>query len=165
MQPQPNIIIAFDPSIVDTGFAVVRGRRLICSGVIRLKSSDPVPLRLALLMDKAEDLLSSYRPAKCLIEKAPHFSYERSTNRWSGKELNFKDILKNGYATAILLALGAKYCSSVLELEAHLWKKIQGRSMGKNEMILFAMQMCPELKTKKLSSHEAEAVCMAMLNC
>ena len=59
---------------------------------------------------------------------------------------------------------GAKYCSSVLELEAHLWKMVQGRSMGKNEMISLAMQMCPELKTKKLSSHEAEAVCMAILN-
>ena len=89
MQSQPNTIIAFDPSIVDTGFAVVCGRELICSGIIHLKSSDSVPLRLKILMEKTEDLFDSYKPAKCLIEKAPHFSYRRSTDKWNGKELNF----------------------------------------------------------------------------
>ncbi len=156
-------IIAFDPGLTGTGVAVVRGNVLLFSGTLRPKG-ERLAERLGDLMKQTEDLFQTYGPQKCDIEVASHFSYSRSRDFWSGKELNIKDLMKNGYATAVIMAVAGGRNVPTEEREAHTWKLVRGRNMGKEDMKRLACTLFTPLKEKKrLSSHEAEAVCMAFL--
>jgi len=161
--PQPKTIIAFDPGLTGTGVAVVRGDALLYSGTLRPKGEGPAE-RLGDLMGMTETLFDTYGPQKCEIEVASHFSYSRSRDFWTGKELNIKDLMKNGYATAVIMAVAGRRNVPTEEREAHTWKLVRGRNMGKEDMKRLACSLSSSLKEKKrLSSHEAEAVCMAFL--
>ncbi len=160
---QPKTIIAFDPGLTDTGVAVVRGDALLFSGTLRPKG-EGLAERLGDLMEKTEILFQTYEPEKCEIEVASHFSYSRSRDIWTGKELNIKDLMKNGYATAVIMAVAGSRNVPTEERNAHTWKLVRGRNMGKDDMKRLAYSLFSSLKEKKrFSSHEAEAVCLAFL--
>jgi len=160
---QPKTVIAFDPGLTDTGVAVVRGDALLFSGTLRPKG-EGLAERLGDLMEKTEALFQTYEPEKCEIEVASHFSYSRSRDPCTGKELNIKDLMKNGYATAVIMAVAGRRNVPTEERDAHTWKLVRGRNMGKDDMKRLAYSLFSSLKEKKrFSSHEAEAVCMAFL--
>jgi Holliday junction resolvasome RuvABC endonuclease subunit len=162
MKPHKTVI-AFDPGLTDTGVAVVRGDALLFSGTIRPKGEGPAE-RLGDLMEKTENLFEAYGPDRCEIEVASHFSYSRSRDAWTGKELNIKDLMKNGYATAVIMAVAGRKNVPTERRDAHTWKLVRGKNMGKEDMKRMACSLFSNLKDKKrLSSHEAEAVCMAFL--
>jgi Holliday junction resolvasome RuvABC endonuclease subunit len=159
----PKTVIAFDPGITDTGVAVIKGDALLFSGTLRPKG-EGLAERLGDLMAKTETLFETYGPEKCGIEVASHFSYSRSRDFWTGKELNIKDLLKNGYAIAVFMAVAGRRNVPTEEMKAHTWKMVSGRNMDKEDMKRFACSLCSSLKEKKqFSSHEAEAVCMAFV--
>ncbi len=161
---QNKTVIAFDPSITDTGVAVVKGDDLLFSGTLRPKG-EGLAERLGDLMEKTETLFQTYEPEKCDIEVASHFSYSRSRDCWTGKELNIKDLMKNGYATAVIMAVAGRRNVPTEERKAHTWKLVRGRNMDKEAMKRFACSLFPSLRGKeRFSSHEAEAVCMAFLS-
>jgi Holliday junction resolvasome RuvABC endonuclease subunit len=160
---QPKTVIAFDPGLTDTGVAVVRGDALLFSGTLRPKGN-ALAERLGDLMRQTENLFEAYGPDKCEIEVASHFSYSRSRDTWTGKELNIKDLMKNGYATAVIMAVAGRRNVPTEERIAHTWKLVRGRNMDKKDMKRLACSFSSSLREKKrLSSHEAEAVCMAFL--
>lgn len=160
---QHKTVIAFDPGLTDTGVAVVKGDALLFSGTLRPKG-ERLTERLGDLMTKTDALFEAYGPDKCEIEVASHFSYSRSRDSLTGKELNIKDLMKNGYATAVIMAVAGRRNVPTEQREAHTWKLVRGRNMGKDEMKRMACSLFSPLKEKKrLSSHEAEAVCMAFL--
>ena len=162
---QRKCIIALDPSINDTGVAVLINGALVFSGVIR-PAGVSLSERLGSLMTEVGKLFDHYSPSHCSIEIASSFSYRRSQHSLNGKGLNAKDIMKNGYATAVILGVaGSRQGVKVTEFAAHEWKLVAGKNMNKDDMISFARSLSPELqKIKRLSSHEAEAVCMAHLS-
>ncbi len=162
MKPH-RTVIAFDPGLTDTGVAVVRGDALLFSGTIRPKG-EALAERLGDLMEKAENLFETYKPDCCEIEVASHFSYSRSRDAWTGKELNIKDLMKNGYATAVIMAVAGRKNVPTEQRDAHTWKLVRGKNMDKDDMKRMACSLFSHLKEKKrFSSHEAEAVCMAFL--
>lgn len=66
------LVLGIDPGSVATGYAFVtrqRGRyRLHCAGVIKTRSKDPMPDRLALIHDGIAALLIEHKPEQCAIE-------------------------------------------------------------------------------------------------
>jgi Holliday junction resolvasome RuvABC endonuclease subunit len=156
-------VIAFDPSYKTTGFAVVEaGGNLITHGIIRT-SGDDDRSKFSSLFDDVQTLCTKYQVERGVVEKPPSFSYRRSTNS-EGKSLNFAAIQKNSQATAVILSALGQMRIKVVESYAHQWKLCYGKNLSKRDMIALAKRSFPRLKDKKISDHEAEAICMAMLN-
>lgn len=156
-------VIAFDPSYKTTGFAIVEsGGSLITHGIIRT-SGESDCRKFSCLFDDVQTLCNKYRVERGVVEKPPSFSYRRSTNS-EGKPLNFAAIQKNSQATAVILSALGQMRIDVVESYAHQWKLCYGKNLGKRDMIALAKRSFPVLKDKKISDHEAEAICMAVLN-
>ncbi|MBM4147241.1 MAG: crossover junction endodeoxyribonuclease RuvC [Nitrospira sp.] len=156
-------LIAFDPSYRTTGFAVVEsGGNLITHGIIRTSGDDDCS-KFSSLFDDVQTLCTKYHVERGMVEKPPSFSYRRSTNS-DGKPLNFAAIQKNSQATAVILSALGQMRIKVVESHAHQWKLCYGKNLGKRDMIALAKRSFPGLKDKKISDHEAEAICMALLN-
>lgn len=156
-------VIAFDPSYRTTGFAVVEsGRNLITHGIIRTSGNDDCS-RFSSLFDDVQTLCAKYHVERGVVEKPPSFSYRRSTNS-KGNPLNFAAIQKNSQATSVILSALGQMRIKIVESYAHQWKLCYGKNLGKRDMIALAKRSFPGLKDKKISDHEAEAICMALLN-
>jgi len=156
-------VIAFDPSYRTTGFAVVEsGKSLITHGIIRTSGNDDCS-RFSSLFDDVQTLCAKYHVERGVVEKPPSFSYRRSTNL-KGKPLNFAAIQKNSQATSVILSALGQMRIKIVESYAHQWKLCYGKNLGKRDMIALAKRSFPGLKDKKISDHEAEAICMALLN-
>lgn len=156
-------VIAFDPSYKTTGFAVIEsGGDLITHGIIKTSGESDCS-KFACLFDDVQTLCSKYEVERGVVEKPPSFSYRRSTNS-DGKPLNFAAIQKNSQATAVILSALGQMRIKVVESYAHQWKLCCGKNLNKRDMIALAKRSFPRLKDKKISDHEAEAICMAMLN-
>ena len=155
-----STVAGFDPSIVVTGYGVVRGGRLIEWGDIKVISGD-LSTRLGYLMEQVEDIIQRHCPNLAGVELPPSFSFSRSTDKWSRKGLNAKDIIKCSYAAAVIVGSLGRHGVEVDHFDAHRWKLCAGRNLGKAEMVLMARGLYPELRNVRLSDHAAEAVCMA----
>jgi len=154
------VVIGFDPSIVITGYSVIRNGGLADYGDIRVIQGE-LSERLGYLMGEVERLVHAFKPEIGAVEKPPPFSFERSTDRWTGKGLNAKDIIKCSYAMAVITGVLGRNGVYVDEFEAHRWKLCTGRNLGKEEMVALARSLYPQLRGVKLSDHAAEAICMA----
>jgi Holliday junction resolvasome RuvABC endonuclease subunit len=156
-------LIAFDPSYNTTGFAVVEsGGNLITHGIIKT-SGESDCTTFSCLFDDVQTLCTKYGVERGIVENPTSFSYRRSTNS-DGKPLNFAAIQKNSEARAVILSALGKMQIKVVEAYAHQWKLCYGKNLNKQDMIALAKRSFPGLKDKKISDHEAEAICMAMLN-
>lgn len=156
-------VLAFDPSYNTTGFAVVEtGGGLIAYGLIRLRGKCDSN-RYAELMDNVETLCNTYKPERAVVEKPPSFSYRRSVSE-DGRPLNVSSLIKNSNATSVILAALGRLNIRVIEAYAHRWKMCNGVNLNKEDMISLAKRTFPHIKEKKISDHEAEAICLAKLN-
>jgi Holliday junction resolvasome RuvABC endonuclease subunit len=155
-----SIVAGFDPSIVVTGYGVVRDGRLIEWGDIKVISGD-LSTRLGYLMKQIEDIIHGHSPNLAGVELPPSFSFSRSTDKWSRKGLNAKDIIKCSYAAAVIVAVLGRHGVEVDHFDAHRWKLCAGRNLGKAEMVMMARGLYPHLRNERLSDHAAEAICMA----
>lgn len=163
MQKEKGSVVAFDPSIVVTGYGVLLDGRLVEWGDIKVVTGD-LSARLGYLSEKVEEIIQRHRPTLAAVEQPPAFSYARSTNKWTGKGLNAKDIIKCSFAMAVIVgALGRYGIPEVDYFDAHQWKLRAGRNMGKDEMVVMTRGLYPELREVKLSHHAAEAIYMAAL--
>ena len=157
------LVIAFDPSYVVTGYAVVdSGKTLIAHGVLRVEGTCHSQ-RFVWLFDKVSELCRTFRPGRGVVEVPPPFAYERSTDE-EGKPLNLAAIQKVGFATSVIMTALGKQEIKIVEAYAHKWKMMKGKNLNKAEMMDLARNIFPELKRRKITHHECEAVCMAALN-
>ena len=68
MRKNPETILALDPGLRDLGYAVVRGRRIVTSGVLGLR---PVPKgdRLTIARKNVRGWLKTHKPDAVVVEK------------------------------------------------------------------------------------------------
>ena len=71
----PRVILGIDPGSVKTGFGVIsvtRDGRILAKehGVIRTKSSDPLPERLAKIFQNLEQVCATHKPDAVVVEQA-----------------------------------------------------------------------------------------------
>lgn len=160
-------VIGFDPSYQsgNTGFAVIEcGPRpvLVASGVLA-QQGESESERFASLQKEVEAVCMMYGVQKGAVERPPSFAYKRSQSE-EGKPLNISAIIKNSNAAAIILAALGRLGITAVTCDAHQWKKYGKTNLSKADMKALAERQFPQLKAKRLSSHEAEAVCIAVLN-
>lgn len=68
MRKTPDTILALDPGLRDLGYAVVRGRRIVASGVLGLRRV-PKDDRLAIARRSVRGWLKTHRPDMVVVEK------------------------------------------------------------------------------------------------
>jgi len=68
MRKAPDTILALDPGLRDLGYAVVRGRRIVTSGVLGLRRV-PKEERLAIARKNVRSWLQTHRPDVVVAEK------------------------------------------------------------------------------------------------
>jgi Holliday junction resolvasome RuvABC endonuclease subunit len=68
MRKNPDTILALDPGLRDLGYAVVRGRRIVTSGVLGLRRV-PKDDRLAIARRSLRGWLRTHRPDVVVVEK------------------------------------------------------------------------------------------------
>ena len=72
MRKAPDTILALDPGLRELGYAVLRGRRLVTSGVLGLRRL-PKEERLAAARKNVRNWLRTHRPDVVVVEKTyPH---------------------------------------------------------------------------------------------
>lgn len=161
-------VAGFDPSYQarNTGFAVVESGAprptLIAYGIIKQEGKTEAE-RFASLQLQVESLCAVHKVVKAAVEKPPPFSYSRSQKE-DGKPLNIDSFMKNATAAAVIIASLGRSGIRVVEAHAHLWKSHRNVNLCKEDMKRLALATFPELRDKQLSEHEAEAVCLAVLN-
>lgn len=161
-------VIGIDPSYTpgQTGFAVVEdGQRplLIASGVLRQRGETDSE-KFASLQCEVEAVCRKFEVEKGAVEKPPPFAYSRSTDN-DGKALNISAVMKNSNAAAVILAALGRLGIKAVAVDAHQWKKCRGgENLNKDRMKEIAEMQFPQLKGRRISSHEAEAICLAALN-
>lgn len=68
MRKNPDTILALDPGLRDLGYAVLRGRRIVTSGVLGLRRV-PKDDRLAIARKNVRTWLTTHRPDVVIVEK------------------------------------------------------------------------------------------------
>jgi len=68
MRKTPDTILALDPGLRDLGYAVLRGRRIVTSGVLGLRRV-PKDDRLAIARNNVRTWLMTHRPDVVVVEK------------------------------------------------------------------------------------------------
>ena len=68
MRKAPDTILALDPGLRDLGYAVLRGRRIVTSGVLGLRRV-PKDDRLAIARKNVRTWLKTHRPDVVVVEK------------------------------------------------------------------------------------------------
>ena len=68
MRHNPDTILALDPGLRDLGYAVLRGRRIVTSGVLGLRRV-PKDDRLAIARKSVRTWLRTHRPDVVVVEK------------------------------------------------------------------------------------------------
>ena len=68
MRKTPDTILALDPGLRDLGYAVLRGRRILVSGVLGLRGR-PKDERLAVARKHVRSWLRTHRPEIVVVEK------------------------------------------------------------------------------------------------
>ena len=92
------IILGIDPGTNVTGYGIIKYQNntfiKIASGIIKLSSSDPIPVRLRIIYDSLDKLIKTYKPNEFAIETA-----------FYGK--NVQSAMKIGYARGVsILEIG-----------------------------------------------------------
>jgi Holliday junction resolvasome RuvABC endonuclease subunit len=68
MRKNPDTILALDPGLRDLGYAVLRGRRILTSGVLGLRRA-PKADRLGVVRKNVRGWLKTHRPDVVVVEK------------------------------------------------------------------------------------------------
>src|SRR5439155_9472854 len=68
MRRNPDTILALDPGLKDLGYAVLRGRRIVTSGVLGLRRV-PKDDRLAIARKNVRAWITTHRSAVVVVEK------------------------------------------------------------------------------------------------
>ena len=68
MRKAPDTILALDPGLRDLGYAVLRGRRLVASGVLGLRRTPKVE-RLATARKHLRSWMRTHQPDVVVVEK------------------------------------------------------------------------------------------------
>jgi len=143
------VIIAIDPSINETGWAVGDGGGIVESGVIRTRpAGKSVPKRLVLLRDCIIGIRNRHVCTDAVVEVPGSFTYARSAR--GGKPLNAAAIAKLNMAIGVVF-ISVDGCT-IHEVVASQWKG----KMNKEQANLI---------TGKSNNNESDAILLLQWFC
>jgi len=114
-------VIALDPSLNETGWAVRSDLGYELSGVFRTHGENDSE-KLFELCQGLDAVLAETSPERAIVEVAEGFTYSRSFSVRSGKAKNARSIYKNGKAVGAIIGLLMMRGVEVVEIGATFWK-------------------------------------------
>ena len=146
------MILAVDPSINNTGWAVVDSGQIKDVGVIKVKGSDVK--RIYDLGEAITRLLMLNEIDVAVVEIPEAFSYNRSTSAWTGKGLNQKSLQKLNWAIGAITYALRRWDVEVILISATKWKGRRTKKLDK--------AVAEQVVGRSLSADEADAVLLAL---
>jgi Holliday junction resolvasome RuvABC endonuclease subunit len=147
------MMIAIDPSIDNTGYALYDERGQEVSGVIRTKGSDHAE-KLIYLRRAIGEIIAEYYHIKTAFVEAPleGFSYNKYSSEDSGKSKNIEGLVVNGMAVGVILAsLSDRGVKQIYEILPTEWKGGLSKGMAMSQ-------------TGKKSHDEADALMLLRMS-
>ncbi len=155
------IIMAFDASINNTGYAVIdtdkptKPESRICSGTIKYSTDNTTEGKSVLLGHNVAELCQLHKPDVVLVEKAEAITYARSM-KYTGKTLNAGSMALNSYSAGIIAGVATQYCVNLVLVSAQTWKGLQKKAVTRlivnNEY---------KINLKRVNGDEADAIAIA----
>lgn len=146
------IIIGIDPGINNTGWAIIRKNRAnleyVASGFIKTKASEPLYLRLAVIISELQKIIEFYHPEIAGLE-------EIFLNK------NPESSLKLAHARGAIMSVFGASNIKVLEFAARSVKKnITGTGKAEKEQVMHMVKLIFG-STNIKSSDESDALAVA----
>ena len=152
----PGRLIAVDPGLQRTGFAVIQPTRdgtprLIEAGVVRLSRTATLAERLVELEQNLAELIQTHRPATLACEELyAHYKHPRTA-------------ILMGHARGVVLALAARCELQILPVAAtHAKKWITGRGHASKEQVQRAVASTLGLAEVPEPHDVADAIAIAL---
>jgi crossover junction endodeoxyribonuclease RuvC len=150
-------LLGIDPGLRRTGYACVElparsiEPRLIEAGVLRLRATGPLPLRLRQLHEELSGLIDDLRPARMAVESV--FSNARFV----------RTAIVMGHARGVvLLAAGVRDLEVVELAPAEVKRAVAGRGNATKEQVRRAVMAQCGLRAVKGPSDVSDAIAIAL---
>lgn len=149
-------LIALDPGLNCTGWAVFHRKKLIASGCVRSKGED-VCQKLLSLHTKLSDILTEFNPAEAAIELPPSFTFTRSKAKETNTDMNQGSLHKLNRAYGALALTCMLRDIRVIEVPMVVWKGNRAKANDTDMARLIA--------GRKVTSDEGDAVMLGHFVC
>jgi len=148
------IILGIDPGTNVTGYGIIKYQNntfiKIASGIIKLSSSDPIPVRLRIIYDSLDKLIKTYKPNEFAIETA-----------FYGK--NVQSAMKIGYARGVSILAAVHNDIPTSEYSPREVKKsVVGRGSATKEQVSFMIKSLLVINNEKMKTDESDALAIAL---
>ena len=157
------IIIAFDASINNTGYAIADSeikdspKSLLKSGTLKIIKPDSVTLveKVAILAVEVDNLCKFFKPDVIIIEKALAYAYKGRKNYY-GKALNVNSMALNALSVGVIAGAVSKHSVNIKFVSAQEWKGMQ-----RKEVTRLVVNNEYNLKLKRVNNDEVDAIGIA----
>lgn len=151
-------VMGIDPGLVETGYALLEGRRpgvaVVDSGVVRTRGSDPLDERLETLYDRISYLFAQHRPQCLAIEDI----YAETAFP--------KTAILMGHARGVICLAARQQKIAVLALGPREMKRAVAASGNASKaQIQRAVQYHLHLPSLPRPHHVADALALALTGC
>jgi len=148
------IILGIDPGTNITGYGIIKYEKntflKIASGIIRLPSTKPIPLRLKIIYEELNNLIRKYKPDEFAIETA-----------FYGK--NVQSAMKIGYARGVSILAAVHNDIPTSEYSPREVKKsVVGKGAASKEQVSYMIKSLLTLKKDGIKSDETDALAIAL---
>jgi crossover junction endodeoxyribonuclease RuvC len=148
------IILGVDPGTLFNGYGIIesfRGRpKLLHCGVLKIPSSDSLPLRLKMIYDSLVEVLEIYKPDEFAIETAFYSKNVQST-------------LKLGHARGVsILAAVNRQIPTAEYSPREIKKSVVGTGSASKEQVRYMVCQILKLKTLPKPLDISDAVAVAL---
>jgi len=148
------IILGIDPGTNITGFGIIKYQDntfiKIASGIVKLSSSNPIPVRLKIIYDSLDKLIKTYNPDEFAIETA-----------FYGK--NVQSAMKIGYARGVSMLAAVHNNIPTSEYSPREVKKsVVGRGSATKEQVSFMIKSLLVINNEKMKTDETDALAIAL---
>lgn len=133
-------LIAIDPSIANTGYAIYRDKQLITYGVIRTKADKKTHERLSHIGKQLRILCIEYKISVAIIEEPGYFVYSKRKNS-AGYPIALKGFIMVNQAFAYIVTWLYDYGCEVNTVLAADWKGSGKNARSKSYDKILASQI------------------------
>ncbi len=151
---EPVFVLGIDPGLSRCGYCVLRtdGRhsRAVALGVLRTRTTDPTPVRLAELMVDVRGLMSEFQPQSVAIERVLF-------------QVNVRTAMSVGQAAGVVMAEAASRGMEVTEYSPNEVKgAVAGFGGADKEQVQKMVQLLLELPEPPRPADAADAAAVAL---
>jgi crossover junction endodeoxyribonuclease RuvC len=148
------IILGIDPGTNATGYGIIKYQdnsfTKVASGIIKLSSANPIPVRLKIIYDSLDKLIKRYKPDEFAIETA-----------FYGK--NVQSAMKIGYARGVSILAAAHHDIPTGEYSPREVKKsVVGRGSATKEQVSYMIKTLLVINNEKMKPDETDALAIAL---